>query len=417
MANTVAPTNTVTPASNGVYTSEKLFLKLDTTEFNNHESDINTNGQIAFVDNGGSSFIYAQGIKVGGVDVNDLDLSSYATKTYVNNAINLLDATYAAQSGKYISAITQTNGKITSVTHADLPTVQTVSVNSTKNSITVGEIQYTLGISNGVLSLSKYAETNFNGDLTLSKISYTDNASKSESKYVGTTYSLSAGIDITSTSQTLTVPVINTTLNKYKIEVYDSNENSYIHTESSYNRMTNGNVEITIQQAYIMKDVQTQTSTGLPVTWNKSTPLEVNTTNERTFTVYLSESGKTPKSQSITQTNICSKATITAKVPILAIISSSTPTLLKDINYANTITISAINWTWQTKSNTVPTFYVPACLNKTVTIKDSNGFDVTSGFNKTTDSRTINGCKTSFNIYTMKTGKPSANTTHTIYFS
>lgn len=49
-----------------------------------------------------------------------------ATTNDITNAINALDSTVSAESGKYISAITQTNGKITA-TKESLPTIPTVN--------------------------------------------------------------------------------------------------------------------------------------------------------------------------------------------------------------------------------------------------------------------------------------------------
>lgn len=48
-----------------------------------------------------------------------------ATSTDITNAINALDVTDSAQSGKYVSAVSETDGKI-SVTRANLPTIPTV---------------------------------------------------------------------------------------------------------------------------------------------------------------------------------------------------------------------------------------------------------------------------------------------------
>ena len=398
----------------GKYTSEKLFLQLSPTEFNSHESDINNNGQIAFVSNGDSSFIYAKGVKVGGTDikVEDLNLSDYATKNDVTAAIGALNVNDTAKSGQYVSAVSEENGKI-KVTRATLPTVQTVSVHDTKNNVDINGTIYTLGISNGVLSLSPYAKTEFNGDLTLSPIAYTDKASSSASQYVGTSYTISAGIDITSTSQTLTIHIKNTTGNKYKIAIKENIGNSYLRNDTTYSLTTHGDITQSIGSAYIMADVQTQTWTSKPVTWAAATPLELNTSDERTFTVYLTEEGKSTISKTVTQSNIKSKCTITAKVPVAAITSSSTAVSLKDINYSTSITIGTLTCNWKVASNTTPTFYVPSCLSKTPTIKDANNFDITSGFTVTTTNKTICGCTTSFKIYTMN-NKPTSDSKFTI---
>lgn len=406
---TPSPISSIVP---GKYTSEKLFLKIDKTEFDNHTNDIINNGQIAFVDNGSSSFIYAQGVKVGNTDikVEDLNLSNYATKNDVTNAINALDATYAAQSGKYISAITQTNGKITSVTHASLPTVQTVSVSSSNNSVTINGTKYTLGISNGVLSLAPYKAASISS-YTLSALSANIKQDGSGTFYVGTTASVSYGIDITSTSQTLTINIDNPTGNDCKLAVTDGN-GSYFRQDTSYSKI-NGAVNISIGSAYIMKDVATQTFSSIPVTWAAAKTYSANTTGEKTFNIYLTEKDKSPINKAITQANINATVTVKAKVPVAAITSSSTAVSLKDVEYNTNISIGTLTCNWKTTSNTTPTFYVPSCLSKTPTIKDANNFDITSGFTLSTGERTICGCKTTFKVYTMNT-KPTSDSKFTI---
>jgi hypothetical protein len=384
---------TTTPIPNGVYTSEKLFLKLNTSEFNNHENDINNNGQIAFVDDDDSSFIYAQGIKVGGnnIKVEDLNLSNYATKNYVSSAIGALDASYTAQSGKYISSISQVDGKITNVTHgtlpatptlsslggitssavdtkissaianldvsdtaksgqyvsavsekdgkitvtrANLPTVQTVSVDSSKNYIEINETKYTLDISSsGVLSLSPYKESSI-GTCSLSELSKNITANGGGDYYVGTTASVSYGIDITSTSQTLTININNTTGNECKLAVSDGS-GSYFRQDTAYSKL-NGPITINIPSAYIMKDVATQTFSSIPVTWAGAKTYSADTDGEKTFTVYLTEKDKPTKTRSVKQTNINATVTVKAKVPVLYSTDNFTnKTKIQDIVHGN----------------------------------------------------------------------------------
>ncbi len=324
--------STVVP---GKYTSEKLFLKIDKTEFDNHTNDIINNGQIAFVANGDSSFIYAQGVKVGGTDikVEDLKLDDYATKNYVTNAINNLDVTDTAKSGQYVSAVSEKDGKIT-VTRANLPTVQTVSVDSSKNYVTIDGTKYTLGISsNGVLSLSPYKAASI-GTCSLSDISKNITANGGAEYYVGTTASVSYGIDITSTSQTLTININNTTGNQCKLAVSDGS-GSYLRQDSSYSAL-NGTISVSIGSAYIMKDVATQTFSSIPVTWAAAKTYSADTTGERTFTVYLTEKDKSTTTKSVTQSNINATVTVKAKVPVLYSTDNFTnKTLIQDIVYGS----------------------------------------------------------------------------------
>lgn len=320
----------------GKYTSEKLFLKLDTTEFNSHKNDINANGQIAFVDNGNSSYIYAQGIKVGGTDINveDLNLTNYATKNDVSSAIAALDVTDAAVSGKYVSAVSEKDGKIT-VTRANLPTVQTVSVSSSNNYVIIDGTKYTLSISsNGVLSLSPYKESSI-GTCSLSAISANKTQTGAGTFYVGTSYTAAVGIDITSTSQTLTININNTTGNECKLAVSDGS-GSYFRQDTAYSKQLNGSITINIPSAYIMSDVKTETYSTVPVAWTSAKTFSKETSGEKTFTVYLTENGKSTKTKSVTQENIVASVTIKAKVPVLYSTDNFTnKTLIKDIEYGN----------------------------------------------------------------------------------
>lgn len=324
-----------TPVPGGKYTSEKLFLQLDTTEFNNHESDINNNGQIAFVSNGDSSFIYAKGVKVGGTDikVEDLNLSNYATKNDVSTAIGALDVTDTAKSGQYVSAVSEENGKI-KVTRATLPTVQTVSVHDTKNNVDINGTKYTLGISSsGVLSLSPYKESSI-GTCSLSTISANKTQTGAGTFYVGISYTAAVGIDITSTSQTLTININNTTGNECKLAVSDGS-GSYFRQDTAYSKL-NGSITINIPSAYIMSDVKTETYSTAPVKWASAKTFSKETSGEKTFTVYLTEKNKSTKTKSVAQENIVASVTIKAKVPVLYSTDNFTnKTLIKDIEYGN----------------------------------------------------------------------------------
>lgn len=399
----------------GNYTSEKLFLKINESTFNAHKSDINNNGQIAFVDNGDNSFIYAQGVKVknSNVSVDDIDLSNYPTSSEVDskitNAINALDVNDSAVTGKYISQVKQENGKI-SVTRATLPSAPTISVNSAKNSVTVSGTKYTLSIDNNVLSFSPYAATAL-GNLSLSKIISTDKASTSTNQYIGTSYTISVGIDITSTEQTLTIPVTNTTGNKYKIAIKENIGNTYLRNDTAYSTTTNGNITQSISSAYIMGDVDTVTWTNKPVTWNASTPLEVNTTNERTFTVYLTEEGKSAISKSITQSNINSKCTITAKVPVLQSANNFTNiTLTRDIVYGSVPTTFNL-----TTGSTESLLYIaiPTVISKTIKNASTPLGALQINKQSSTKQLTHNGCTTNYDIY-ISNAKIAPSTSVTI---
>lgn len=380
----------------GKYTSEKLFLQLDTTEFNNHENDINNNGQIAFVSNGDSSFIYAKGVKVGGTDikVEDLNLSNYATKNDVSTAIGALDVSDTAKSGQYVSAVSEENGKI-KVTRANLPTVQTVSVDSSKNYVTIDGTKYTLDISSsGVLSLSPYKESSI-GTCSLSELSKNITANGGGDYYVGTTASVSYGIDITSTSQTLTINISNTTGNECKLAVSDG-AGSYLRQDTSYSKL-NGAITVSIGSAYIMKDVATQTFSSIPVTWAGAKTYSADTTGEKTFTVYLTEKDKPTKTKSVTQSNINATVTVKAKVPVLYSTDNFTnKTKIQDIVYGNVPSTLAFG---AGISKKVTYIAIPKVLGKNIS-KVATGIG-NLAFTKQSATKTIsyNGSNLEYYIY------------------
>lgn len=63
-----------------------------------------------------------------------VDLTGYATETFVTNAINALDVADAAQAGQYVSAVSQENGVIT-VTRAQLPAAATLVEGTTDGTV------------------------------------------------------------------------------------------------------------------------------------------------------------------------------------------------------------------------------------------------------------------------------------------
>ena len=67
-----------------------------------------------------------------------VDLTGYATETFVTNAIGALDKADSAQEGQYVSAVSQENGVIT-VTRAALPTAPEITEGSTNGTIAVGD--------------------------------------------------------------------------------------------------------------------------------------------------------------------------------------------------------------------------------------------------------------------------------------
>ena len=445
----------------GKYTSEKLFLKLNTSEFNNHENDINNNGQIAFVDDDDSSFIYAQGIKVGGIKVEDLNLSNYATKNYVSSAIGALDASYTAQSGKYISSISQVDGKITNVTHGTLPATptlsslggitssavdtkissaigaldasytaspgkyissisqvdgkitnvthgdlpKTVSVNGSQNSITVNGIKYTLGISNGVLSISEDIPVTFSSfSVSPTTLATSGSDINRGTDYVGKDYS--GGTikkTVNDTNITLTASVNNPQGKSFAYE-FKNESGTVIHSGTSTDTTS---VSCTVKQRDYFNDGNSVTVANGKFTWdgvtqsstitcksNKSTSGD-GVANE-TFSCKIAGTTKTAK---VTGGQKCS-FTAKGKVLIAYATSSNTNLTTKDITSTEYTTIKTI----KVNSGITCTIYVPTCLNISPVITIAGVNVIPTSFKKETKSLTINNCTTQYHVYTKLDG-------------
>lgn len=440
-------TSTVIP---GKYTTDKLFLKLDTTEFNSHKSDINANGQIAFVDNGNSSYIYAQGVKVGGTDIENLNLTNYATKNYVTNAIDdldvsdaaitnqyvsavsesagkikvtratlpaaptlsslggitpgavdtkisnaigNLDASYTASPGKYISSISQVDGKITNVTHADLP--KTVSVHSSQNVITVNGIKYTLGISsNGVLSISEDIPVTFSS-FSVSPTTLATSGSNIDrgTDYVGKSYT--GGTiqkTVNDTNITLTASVNNPQGKSFNYEFKDES-GKVIHSGTS----TNNTVSCTVKQTEYFSNGSSRTIANGIYTWGNTT---VSTStivgSSETFSCKINSTTKTAK---VTGGQSCS-FTAKGKVLIAYATSSNTNLTTKDITSNEYTTIKTI----KVNAGITCTIYVPTCLKISPVITIAGVNVIPTSFKKETKSLTINGCTTNYDVYTKLAG-------------
>lgn len=280
-----------------------------------------------------------------------------------------------------------------------------VSVDENANSININGSKYTLIASDNVLSLQQYIPTSIN-ELTLSNIEYTKLENGSGQKYIGTSYSLNCAIDIFSTQQVLTVSVNNETGNKYKLAIH--NGSSYILNGTTW-RTTNGNVTCNVP---VMSDVNTVTISG-NTSWGSKTN-KISTADTKTFTVYLTEEGKTPISSKISQQNIIATATVTGKCPIMKGndgLHNSCNTFVKDIVYGNTSGTIDLG-IFEFNSGDIPTFAVPTCINKKLHGYNAEGsFEDTGWKVNETVSVTLNGCMTEYNIYCIfdDTNNPKPN--------
>jgi hypothetical protein len=305
-------------------------------------------------------------------------------KSSTTNAIGFVEET---DNAGYIIA----NGKEYGKTRVS--SSNSFSVNGTEYSIIVDET--------GALSVSKYIATSISSvnltSLSATKTTLIDNVSTtSVEKYVGTAYSFKVGIDITSTSQEIKVNVSNATGNKYKLAVHDGT--SYIFSDTDY-RTTNG--VITCTSNSVMADVApVDSESGAVVAWAE-TKLSKDTTGEKTFTVYLTESGKTTLTKTATQSNINVTVSITPKVPFLygkTGEAAGCTTLIKDIKYGSVGTFDQ-NFTFN--EGDIPTFAIASCVDKTLKCFNDTGALEDTSLTKiaTAQQLTLNGCTTKYDIY------------------
>lgn len=387
----------------GKYTSEKLFLQLSPTEFNSHESDINNNGQIAFVSNGDSSFIYAKGVKVGGTDikVEDLNLSNYATKNDVSTAIGALDVTDTAQTGKYVSAVSEKDGKIT-VSRASLPTV---SIDNNNKEFKIGTNKYTLMINNNVLSIQEDIPVSFTSfavnPTTLATSG--DNVTRT-TDYVGKSYT-GATIQktVNNTDITLTASIYNPQGKQFAY-TFKNESGTVIHSGTS----TDTSVTCTVKQRDYFNDGTSATVANGTFTWAKRTASSTitcksnkNTNSDgvanETFSCVIAGTTKTAK---IAGGQSCSFSA-TPKVPFMrgtAGTGASCTTLIQDITFGSIPTSFDQNFTFA--KGDIPTFAIPSCLSKTLTcFNDTGALQDTSLKKIGTQPLTLNGCTTNYDVY------------------
>lgn len=93
-------------------------------------------------DPGASTSHYNEYMLINGafelIGSSQVDLSGYATETFVTNAINALDVADAAVANQYVSQVVETDGKI-AVTRAELP-VKSVTEGSANGTIAVNDV-------------------------------------------------------------------------------------------------------------------------------------------------------------------------------------------------------------------------------------------------------------------------------------
>jgi hypothetical protein len=281
----------------------------------------------------------------------------------------------------------------------------TTSVNPDANSITVSGTKFTFSFENNVMSVNQYIATALKS-VSLSTINATKTNTGGGNKYIGTSYELTAGIDVTTTEQTLTINVTNTTANKYKLAVHDGT--SYIINDTDF-RTTNGNITHDVSE-YIMADVANSTVTGT-TTWGTNTH-SVNTENEKTFSVWVTEEGKTTLAKkTATQSNINASVTVTGMAPVMKgtdATAATCTTKVTDLVYGAVDGEISLG-THTFGAGEVPTIAVPTCAGKTLKGYNAEGsFQDTSWAIVATAEYTLNGCTTEYAIWCI-TEDPNAD--------
>lgn len=97
-----------------------------------------------------------------GIDTGDAGLTTgNAVHEYVTTTVNNLGNTLTAAPGKYVSGVTQTNGKLTSVAETGFETTISVSNHSTTNAPTADAVyQYVNTVTGGVLPTNRCTTNN-----------------------------------------------------------------------------------------------------------------------------------------------------------------------------------------------------------------------------------------------------------------
>ena len=273
---------------------------------------------------------------------------------------------------------------------------------SASNSFVVNGAQYSIIVDGtGALSVSKYIATSIKS-VDLSSIldgvistTIDENyvASGSAEKYIGESYVL--GVEIhTKANQEIQVNVSNETGNKYKLAIYDGS--TYILNDTSYTRTTSGIISYSAVNA--MDDVGPVEKRG-NVQWAE-TKLSASTSGEKTFTVYLTESGKTPIVMPKTQPRITGNVSITPKVPFLYGkngTSAGCTYHIKDIKRGN---IGSFEQNFTFNKGDIPTFAIPTCIGKTLKcFNDTGSMEDTSLTYIGKETVNLHGCNTDYDIY------------------
>lgn len=174
-------------------------------------------------------------------------------------------------------------------------------------SFTADGAEYTISFKpSGEISVSKYVAPTVSY-VDLSELSANKTETGGGTFYVGYSYTINLGIDVTSTSQNIEVGFKNDTKQEFDIRINDGSDDLY-----TYHMPAGLSVSsITYDGARVMSDVAVKTYTGV-VKYGISYTASVSTSGEKTFTVFVDDH-KTTNSLSKTQKRITASQTINPK--------------------------------------------------------------------------------------------------------
>lgn len=288
----------------------KLFYNVaegNAESFKAAKKDEKVIGLIKPAQNSASTFGYfISGGQQYGASYHDIELiaAAKADGAYTT-AKDYADNTFA-KAGDVSNKFAEVNNKFGNYALKSEITDNDTKPNGT-GSFSADGVDYTISFDeNGKISVSKYVATTVSS-VSVPALSANTTKTGGGRFYVGYSYNVVVGIDVTSTSQSVTATFKNDTKQAFEVKVYDGS--TYCYTYSMPAGLAAPS--ITFTSSYVMDDVANKTYTGV-VAFNKSCTPSVDTTGERTFTVYAND-GKTVKSSAKAQSNINASTTVSSK--------------------------------------------------------------------------------------------------------
>lgn len=415
--------------------ANKLFYTLDQSNASYFMEQDLSKTAIGIVNKGGDPFGYivtfGQQISASYQDI--VALSADQASIKANNALSDAKA-YTTQALTYYA------------TKKDLQSVDVdVTVNANKNAFEVDGVKYTLSFDeNNVLSVDKYIA------VSLVSFTVTDSASlvnkisnihvgsntykNSAELYVGTAYNVEVGATINPNDALTFKATVKPGTNKFSVQFQDHSDNIMQDAEGNKANWLNQTTQETFELTsyYGLSDYYSQinnagnayTNFSGTVAWVStktfSETLRDNTTTYFAQSAYCGVAdGTTNVNKKITIDNVKTTATISAKVLVAFVSTSTTKTEISDAILSSEEHVDVKNGLVSTISKTVGYdtdeyvyVAVPTCAGfKSIECWDAGGqMKVDNYFEEVdTDTRTIKGCKTEFKVYKSKGAAKGAN--------